>query len=296
MNKVHPLSDPNNTLFNAITFGNTILVEHLLNNGHSIESTNFIEYTPLMIAVSDCNIEMIILLLNYKANVNYTTPTLHHSPLLISCERGNHIIVQLLLKHGANVQHTDINNETPLIVASKKHCGMKVLSKTLNDNTKYEKHATSYGYMKIIRLLLDSLDDIQSYIDIQDTDGNTALMWACHNNKYDNVKLLLEYNASTDIMNTENYTPLLKACQTGLYDIAKILIKYKANINATNKQNETPLILACIGNHAKIVKLLLYHNANYTIKTIKIENAFTIAIDTPDILQMILIHSHYYPN
>ena len=71
-----------------------------------------------------------------------------------------------------------------------------------------------HGQTVLIKNALNQIDTVrvlleaQADTDIQDAQGNTALMWAVKGNSLQIVKLLLEYNAYPDIENKVGETAL----------------------------------------------------------------------------------------
>ncbi len=92
-------------------------------------------------------------------------------------------------------------------------------------------YSTRCGYNKIVKLLLIN----GANVNLQRSNGNTALHTAI---KWDNIeamKLLLEYGADVNIGNYENETPIS-------LDKNGILEKLLKNINSKNKNSKSKLI------------------------------------------------------
>ena len=95
----------------------------------------------------------------------------------------------------------------------------------------------------MVRYILTLSDTI---VNIQDNDGNSALMNACdvtsHTESY--VKLLLCAGANLNLQNKHHDTALIKSCYSGNYVVSKLLIEQGACINVRGKNGTTALMYA----------------------------------------------------
>lgn len=116
----------------AIDFGNENAAKLLLSTeGCEVNCfTNFHELTPIHFAAQDGRTNLVILLLDYGANIDSVNST-NCTPLYFAvC--GNHIeTVKVLLSRGANVNIRDANHISPLLQAVSIN---KTLTKLLLDN------------------------------------------------------------------------------------------------------------------------------------------------------------------
>jgi ankyrin repeat protein len=117
--------------------------------------------------------------------------------------------------------------------------------------------------LKNVKELLKDPEMIK-YINFQDEDGNTALMWACQNDNINIVKELLKYRETAEGINLENNkgnTALIWACIENSSGIVKEILKIpeaSQGINTQNKTgNMTALMWACLRYNIDIVKELL---------------------------------------
>jgi ankyrin repeat protein len=114
-------------------------------------------------------------------------------------------------------------------------------------------------------------------INLQDTTGNTVLMWYSishgNNNSKDNIRLLLNNGADPNIQNKLGYTALMYA---SIYNnqVVELLLNNGAEINMQNNDGETAIMMAAYAgisrgdNNARmnIVRLLLDNGAEINIK------------------------------
>lgn len=89
-----------------IAMDNKEEVIKLLENGIDVNEINKLGITPLMTAIYCNNFELVNLLIERGANVNYRKYKV--TPLILSCNNYNDEIVEILLRNGANVNELDL--------------------------------------------------------------------------------------------------------------------------------------------------------------------------------------------
>ena len=102
-------------------------------------------------------------------------------------------------------------------------------------------------------------------VNVQDEDGDTALIVASYYGNGAITKLLLERNPGLDHQNKEGWTALMWASNEGHQSFVELLLERNPNLDAQNKEG-TALILASKKGHTDIVKNLLRKGADMTIK------------------------------
>lgn len=112
-------------------------------------------------------------------------------------------------------------------------------------------------------------------LDIQDSEGKTALLWAA-SNSLPNAKILIANGANVNIAANDGMTPFLQATlgvSSGKVSIelCDLLRKKGANINATLTKNSangwTALHYAAINGDAELVRYLIKYGANVNKST-----------------------------
>lgn len=152
--------------------------------------------TPLMWTSWRGNLEGTLVLLENKANPNLQS--IHRqSALLFACYDGHTDVVRLLLGHKANSSVTNDVNQNPLI------------------NSSYK------GRYSCVKLVLDDLHQrclaqpenlvFSQFLDHQDNDGCTALMFAAWNSHPKVVQLLLDTQANPNVQDNKGRTALMMA-------------------------------------------------------------------------------------
>jgi ankyrin repeat protein len=112
--------------------------------------------------------------------------------------------------------------------------------------------AVSGNSERVIRIILNKVKEtfnqysqqIYQYINPQDTEGDTPLMWAAQGGKVNSARILLEYGVDIDLKNNDDMTALHWAAKNGHLDITELLLEYNANVNIKDKSGQIPLDLA----------------------------------------------------
>jgi len=147
--------------------------------------------------------------------------------------------------------------------------------------------ASEHGYTEIVRRLIEKGANLSSpakrekgaNLNIQNEEGETALMIASGGDYTDIVRLLIEAGANLNIQNEDGKTALMFASNT---DIVRLLIEAGANLNLQNNDGHTALITATKRNDIEIVRLLIEAGAARTPAALNIQDkeqhtALTIA-------------------
>ena len=236
-----------------------ILVKHKANLNARTDSGN----TPLTLAARNKHDNVVHALLSdsvdAKGQDGYTE--LHYS-----CRDGHVDIVKILVKYKANVNARTDSGDTPLTLAAKnKHDNVvhALLSDSQclvdakgQDGYTALHYSCRYGHLDIVRTLVN-----QFKVDVNDRtkSGDTPLTLAVRH-EHDNVVhvLLSDSQCLMDAKGQDGYTPLHYSCRYGHVDIVRTLVKLKANVNAKTDSGDTPLTLAARNKHDNVVHALLF--------------------------------------
>ncbi len=200
--------------------------------------------TPLSLAASDGNADMIRALVDAKANVNSATST-GATPLMAAATSGSVDAVRVLLDHGAFVNaRENANGQTALMFAAWENRADVV---TLLVERGAHSGLTSW---------------VVSMIEPRyDTDGNpvpprrprapgansvmggmTALLFAARDGNLEAVRALVETGANIDqVAGGEGSSPMVIAIANGHYTVAKYLLDAGADPNLANIDGLAPL-------------------------------------------------------
>ncbi|ORY39709.1 ankyrin [Neocallimastix californiae] len=186
-------------------------------------------------------------LLRYHAKVNLTNNS-KDTALILACRYGLKNVVEVLVRESRQY-HLDLD----LNMAD--HYGNTALHNACKKN-----------YTSIVQLLLSEEDNIN--VNIQNQNGNTALMIAVYENNIEIIHELLKCkNININTLNVQLETPLIAACRMNNYKIAKILLDNKAIINKRYDMNgETAIFHSIRNNNKKLTGLLLDNEAYVSFK------------------------------
>lgn len=151
-----------------------------------------------------------------------------------ACRHGNAAIsAGALLRCGFNWSESDLQGDTPLIVATKR------------------------GLCRAVQALLDSGT---SNPNSANQDGRTALHYASKNGNITVVDLLIRSGCKTNTADGFGFTPIMLACRQGHTLVVERLIKAGCDVNLANDLGETALMYAakdrsfrCTDNCAKLL-------------------------------------------
>eukprot|EP00817_Percolomonadidae_sp_ATCC50343_P004227 CAMPEP_0117430770 /NCGR_PEP_ID=MMETSP0758-20121206/10321_1 /TAXON_ID=63605 /ORGANISM="Percolomonas cosmopolitus, Strain AE-1 (ATCC 50343)" /LENGTH=210 /DNA_ID=CAMNT_0005219145 /DNA_START=308 /DNA_END=940 /DNA_ORIENTATION=+ len=109
-------------LLAAVDNGNVNIADLLIKAGANVNMvTEYINYTPLVIACHQKNLEMVKLLVQAKAITRKFSDNLRYFPLYIAINTKNLELVTYLMDHGADVNDYMSDGETSLMRACKLH-------------------------------------------------------------------------------------------------------------------------------------------------------------------------------
>lgn len=101
-------------------------------------------------------------------------------------------------------------------------------------------------------------------INVQDSEGRTALIHSVSENQIESVRWLLDNGADVNIQDRGGYSALHFVAQERLVAIGKLLLDHNADLELRDKYGNTPLWTAVMNSRQElsIVKLLLDKGAN----------------------------------
>lgn len=203
-------------------------VEQELTKGSVVNAPECGGKTPLLVATSNANTEMIRLLLQHGSDVN-ANGTDGRTPLAQAAGDGRMDIVQTFVAAGANIGAKDNQGWTPL------------------------EHAAANGKDDICQLLLAKGADVNG----KDDEGWTPLARAVAEAQLQVATLLLARNADVNARDNAGWTPLSRAADAGYSQLANILLDDHADFNSKDSEGWTPLGRAAKKGNVSIAALLL---------------------------------------
>lgn len=290
----------------AINYSRKDIVELLLKSGAFVNIDDLSFESPLQKACKKDNIDIIQMLLHFKADPNVKNN--FSLPLHISIKNNSiHVeqIIFLLLKFGANLNILDSSNSSPLFTA----CTVENFSlvKMLLENGANPNHSLNNQFLPLHFFINENLlsdfnkislcnSKLSSYIRI--IPNSTRSTKSNIEKDLSILSLLLDYKADPNLLDNHLRHPLYLAYINNKFDIFKFLLKRGANpnfkiqgdkpfinliieenkedlfnllvdhidINDTDNKLKTPLHLACKSKNIKIINKLLDLKANANLQ------------------------------
>ncbi|XP_017888124.1 uncharacterized protein LOC108629771 [Ceratina calcarata] len=245
---------------------------------------NYKRTTLLHVAVSSRQLEIVRLLINYRANVN-AKDSMKETPLFKAVRNNDVEILKLLLAH-----YVKTGDEHELLrIAFKNECKrmIELLSRYIDINCKDESGRTllhlcvsSYeSNFDMFRFLLGEGANVNA----KTVEGVTPLHKAVFFRHISEVDVLLKCNADVNAKDNEGATPLHDCVTNGDVDICRLLIKEGANVNSTNNKGATPLHLAATEGRLDILEVLLSEGADIHCRDLDGKTALHRAVASEDI-------------
>ncbi|XP_068082539.1 ankyrin repeat and death domain-containing protein 1A-like [Anabrus simplex] len=227
-------------------------VEMLINCGASVVAVNRKQYTLLMCAARNNQLEVLNFLLDTLEDINLdATDADHQTALFHAAHAGHTDVVKRLIQARAKIDVRNKQGWTPLHAAAEK------------------------GHVDMLDLLLRHNVDMSA----RDEDGNSALHTATENQQTTIVQLLLQRGHSTDPANKKGFTPLHIACSLGSRGIIDLLIQHNSTINCQSENGNTPLHVACQRNNKDIAELLIGRGADVNLLNARLQSPMHIAAE-----------------
>jgi ankyrin repeat protein len=118
----------------------------------------------------------------------------------------------------------------------------------------------------------------KNLVEVDDSDGYTALHRATYNNHIEVVKLLIESGANVCSRTADGWQPIHSAAKWKHIHLLDFLLASGADINAVSNGGNTALHLAANHNSKEVIEFLLFHeDIDVTLKNDCGETAFDIA-------------------
>lgn len=232
----------------ASASGSTKACHFLLSKGASVNAKDKYQMSPLILAMKNNHIETASVLLLSGADIHVKGPR-GNSALHQACEEGNQEKVKFLLENGAIITRTNQKSQNCLFSCLKHQPVLSLLVDGL---------ANSTGGVKSVYRQLLSRDD-----------QTRTVMHHCVENDYKaSLAYLLQYLSSNkatlkEFVNDKEQlfgnTPLHLAATANKVDIARLLLETKEiDIDAQNNAGNTALHVA-IANNNQMMAQFIYH-------------------------------------
>lgn len=238
----------------AFTHGHYTVARRL-----SLYGTTDGKETPLMRAVQshyeDLIPELLTQALPLQPSMLNMQDQLGNTALMLAVMENAKNVVALLLEKGADLSFKNQEGQDALALAIKHgHTHIiQILShyQASNENRQEGEtllmSAARCGHEEIVSFFLTMTKDDQ--IDMQNQEGNTALLLAAQNGHYNTVLLLLAKGADLEIQNKKGETALFVAAVRGYKDLVTLFLSKGAKI--------LPYTLSLVRKHKKIEQLIV---------------------------------------
>ena len=191
-------------------------------------------WTPLMTAVQRQDLRMVQLLVEHGADVNIEDLRTAHTPLIIAVSNGDTQIINKLLSEGASYTHTTSGGVNALALAAGKGLTSTVRAFLDHDSRLDDSHACGTALLQAsinsrkecVGLLLHHGADTEH----KDHQGCTALHKAAEIGDTLVVRQLLDAGADIEARTRRGRSPLLLACLYGHVGVMDELLKRGAEI------------------------------------------------------------------
>jgi ankyrin repeat protein len=255
--------------------GNLLSCDYLLRHPARISlntQTSIEGYTALCYATLHNHINIVDMLLVYKADINVQTHD-GYTALMLACNTKNELIAELLISSNAYINtytHVGITALVCAITQQNYNLVYLLLSKHANPNPM--KHRSSItpliaavlnNDLTLLQTLVQKYGAIVNTIDYQ---GRTALMHACtYNSPSDIIKFLMSQGAELNIRDNDGKTSLALANDYGHHHLVRMLFSSGAKrFHLYYKTNEA-LQLAVININKRVVDKILTDAGNINL-------------------------------
>ena len=219
--------------------------------------------TPLHIAVTSANLDLVALLIDKKADL-YAGDRNGILPLHLAVQYGRMRAAKILMvRMGKRVHTPDANKTTPLHLAAQHGRGVLAaqliaLKAKVNLSNGYGMSplhfAAAGGHEDVVELLIEN----GARINATDKQGVTPLYLAARDNRRRVIVLLVsEKTINLDIQNNEGLTALTIALANGNANISSQLLQRNFNARQLDKAGKTLLHHAASGGDSKALRTIL---------------------------------------
>ncbi|KAM9682185.1 ankyrin repeat domain-containing protein 16 isoform 3-T3 [Dama dama] len=255
-------------LHEAASMGHRDCVRYLLGRGAAVDCLKKADWTPLMMACTRRNLEVIQDLVEHGAN-----PLLKNkdgwNSFHIASREGDPLILQYLLTVCPSAWRTESKiGRTPLHTAAMHGCLEAVEVLLQSSRCQYEPDcrdrcgltpfmdAVQCGHTNVARLLLEKH---KACVSAEDSLGAQAIHRAAVTGQDEAIRFLVsELGVNIDARaGSTHLTALHFAAKEGHVSTVQTLLSLGADINAKDERNRSALHLACAGQHAACVQFLL---------------------------------------
>ncbi|KAF2259805.1 ankyrin, partial [Lojkania enalia] len=261
---------------------------HYIRTGHSLDGSAGSKESPLCIAVAAGHTQIVKLLCQGGADVNYATQDKGETALHIALKNGRTDIVEILLSYGPGIEiRTKDTYETPLHYAAAKTGSLAAVVTLLKSGADYEARDHS-GYTPA-EVAIRTLNIHAAVAIISSARGKRKklikekdmLLRHVENaqNRYSMTNELISalFEASCD----PDSTILVEAIKRDDLSLARMFLEKGADPNRATTAGLRPIFVAIGCSSAKMVQLLVKHKVDVTVRDPDCLNVLQAALESP---------------
>lgn len=265
-------------LMHSIQLNNDKMSKLILRKNPDLNLTDNSSCNSLFYAIyyNNLNITKSILKRDFDINVKNS---FGETALMCALYFQNKEIIKLILKQKPNLEIKDNKGNNGYDYGRFFNIDLKgMLEEIEYENSKYDliNNIERNNIEKSIEIL-NNIKIFDSYLDIQNKLGKTALMFAAQIQNEEIVNAILERKPRLNIQNIDGWSALHYSTHYQNYNITKMILEKNPNINLQDKYQMTPLMFAIISSNEKIIKLILEKNPDLYLSDINGRTAFGYA-------------------
>lgn len=215
-------------------------VRRLLMKGVNPDSCNEDGLTALHQCCIDNNEAMLLLLLEYGANIN-AEDSEKWTPLHAAATCGHLELVRILIARSANLLAVNADGNMPYDICEDEtvldhiegEMARRGVTQRLIDDTRAKTETIMLEDMK--RRVTAKMD-----VEYHDAQGATPLHIAAANGYISVAEFLLNQKVRTDVKDKDDWQPAHAAACWGHLEVLELLVQFNADLDAKNKHDERP--------------------------------------------------------
>lgn len=247
----------------AVYEGEEELVAYFLEKKEftNLNQTDEHDFTPLMAAASENHEEVVQLLIDAGAEINFVNAH-GWTALIEAADEGSYESAVVLIKAGAdaNLKGNNNNRSALAMAASEGHMdvfrllvenGADVLAMQGKRHPLHE--AAEEGELLALRTILQ----IGSDINVTDEHGRTPLSYAAEEGHLEVISTLLKAGAAAGARDSGGRTPLIYAAAEGNEEVVMLLLQKGVDPNELDRSGHSAIVYATDEGHLDIIKMLM---------------------------------------
>ena len=293
----------------ALGAGHFQTAKFLYDNGAHPNVRGYREATPLHSAAYFGDLEMVQVLLEYKADVHARrvdgkTPLVFASEGFYQGVPNTAVsfsnVARVLLERGADVNAQDGHRSTALHSAARSarhgrveaihvllEHGADVNAQMDNDTTPLHEAARD-GTVEAIRALLEHGANVNA----RKNDDTTPLHEAAGNGSAEAIRILLEHGADMNTKKNDDTTVLHEAARSGSVEAIRALVKLGADVNARKNDDTTALHEGARSRSVEAIRALVELGADVNVRKNDNTTLLHIAVEDGFVDGVLLLLEH----